>query len=114
MCPTTERKGSAMSTPELARPDLSLSTGAGAMTTLLTGANPGIDPIWIALPDSGPLEVIYEYQDQPAATAILWHQGGSYDPLVPGDQVYKSSPGDALYFAMAYEGQSIKVGWAYV
>jgi hypothetical protein len=103
-----------MSTPELARPDLTLSTGAAAMTILLTGADPGIEPIWIALPGSGDLEVIYEYQDQPAATAILWHQGGNYVPLVAGDQVYNSFPGDALYFAMAYQGQSIKVGWAYV
>lgn len=103
-----------MTAPELVQPDLTLSTGAGAMTILMTGANPGIDPLWIALPGSGALQVIYEYQDQPAATAILWHQGGTYDQLVPGDKVYQSSRGDALYFSMAYEKQAIKVGWAYV
>ena len=108
-----------MSTPELARPDLTLSTestGDAPMTIMVTGdgQNSGTETIWIVLPGSGQLEVIYEYQDQPAATAILWHQGGNYQNLVPGSQIYNSAPGDALYFQMAYENQSIKVGWAYV
>lgn len=108
-----------MTTPaEVTAPDLAFSgdVQAGEMTILLTGASVsgGICPLWIALPGAGTLQVIYEYQDQPAAMAILWHQGGNYEKLIPGPNTYNSMPGDALFFAMAYEGQSIKVGWAYV
>ena len=108
-----------MTTPsKTTAPDLTFtdSAQAAAMTVLVTGeaVSPESCPLWIALPGSGTLQVIYEYQDQPAATAILWHQGGSYVPLTPGYNTYSSQPGDALYFVMAYEGQSIKVGWAYL
>jgi len=103
---------------ELTLPDLTFTGGdpqAAQMTTLLTGdaVNPGISPILIALPGSGNLQICYEYQDQPARTAILWHQGGSTQPLTPGCQNYNSMPGDVLIFTLAYAGQSIKVGWAY-
>jgi hypothetical protein len=106
-----------MTTPaNLRPPDLTLaSADTGELTTMVTGADvsAGISPVWIALPDSGQLLVVYEFQDQPAATAMLWHQGGTYEDLVPGPQTYNSLPGDAIYVALAYEGQSIKVGWAY-
>lgn len=105
---------------ELTLPDLTFTSEgdsqAGQMTTMVTGAavSPGISPILIALPGSGKLQICYEYQDQPAQTAILWHQGGSFQQLTPGCQNYNSLPGDALIFDMAYQGQSIKVGWAYL
>jgi hypothetical protein len=101
---------------EVIAPELTFSGDAetAQMTILVTGVSSGLCPLWIALPGAGKLQVIYEYQDQPAATAILWHQGGTYDKLIPGPNTYNSSPGDALYFTLAYEGQSIKVGWAYL
>jgi hypothetical protein len=105
-----------MATPELARPDLSLpASGNAAMTVLLTNADSaGIEPTWVALPGSGQLEVNYRYTDEPAAAALLVHENGASVPLLPGDHIYTSMRGDALYVAMAFEGQSIKVGWAYV
>ena len=106
---------------ELTFPDLTFAGGggpqAGPMTTLVTGAvvSPGISPVLIALPGSGQLQICYEYQDRPAKTAILWHQGGSFQPLIPGCQTYNSRcPETALILEMAYAGQSVKVGWAYL
>lgn len=110
-----------MTTPSKATmPDLAFSGGgepAGEHTTVVTGISlvgSGLSPFYIALPGSGTLAVLYEYQDQPAATAVLWHDGGSYEQLTPGVDTYNSLPGDALSFVMAYEGQSIKVAYAYV
>jgi hypothetical protein len=107
-----------MTTPsELTAPDLTFSTGdAGELTILLTDSqsSDGFRPIWVALPGSGQLEVIYEFIGQPPATAILWHQGGNYDQLILGPNTYNSLPGDALYFSISDQTQSLKVGWAYV
>jgi len=85
-----------------------------SITILVTNeSGSGISPVSINLPGSGTLWVGYEYQDQPAASVVLWHQGGQTETIPPGFNTFNSQAGDAIEYSLAYEGQSIKLGWGY-
>jgi hypothetical protein len=104
-----------MTAPEPAA-DPSPAGNPTEQTILETGSEyaGGANPILVKLPGSGQLEVSYTFPDQPAAAALLIHSDANDEPLQPGDQIYDSLPGDALYLSLAYPSQSIKLAWNYL
>ena len=87
----------------------SFAQQSGDWTILITNNSPG--GTFIALPQGGNVTVGYEFQDQPAQQCYIWEQGGATTNVTPGVNNYQVSEGAALVYTLAYEGQSIKLGW---
>lgn len=97
------------SSPTFARDGVQQPDGTTILITNMDGGD-----TWISLPYSGQLWVAYEYQDQPASSVYIWHQGGDTTPVPPGFNSFTVGATDALVYTLAYQDQSIKLGWAYL
>lgn len=83
-------------------------------TTILMTNLDGEGQVWITLPNAGTVWIALEWQQEPPSLAQIWHQGGTTTPISPGFGTYPVNPGDAIVYALANAGDSIKLGWAYV
>lgn len=83
--------------------------GSDNWTIVLTNISPG--ETFIVLPQGGNVTIAYEFQEEPAQQCYIWEQGGATTDITPGVFAYQVSEGAALVYTLAFEGQSIKLGW---
>jgi hypothetical protein len=55
----------------------------------------------VTVPGPGNLWVYYEFQAVPPQQIGIWHQGGSVDPIQPGENNIAVGPGDMLFYVLA-------------
>jgi hypothetical protein len=84
----------------------------GQQTVFVSGQRGPLSNL-MSLPEAGQIWIAYEWQDRPAQQIILWHQGGSTEPINQGWNNFVVGVGDTIMWTLSSPTNTIKIAWQY-